>query len=106
MFSENNVNYFKINNPIRRGIINFNVNYGYDGKEIDNFQKYLIPGFSLDFLVDNKIIKNSFFSKNRCRRCGGFNFERLNQNFKSDFCKSVLIEVNEDFESNMKIFKK
>ena len=100
LFNENNVNYFKINNPIVGGALStFNVNYGFDGKKLDNFQKYLIPGFSLDFLVDNKIInKIPSLVKIDVDGVEDLILKGSIKTLRSDFCKSVLIEVNEDFE--------
>ena len=57
IISENKNGFFKINNPIIGGALSsFDVNYGHDGKIVENYSQYLLPGFSLDFLIENKII--------------------------------------------------
>ena len=108
LFNNNNVNYFKINDPIIGGALStFNVDYGFDGKKINNFQKYLIPGFSLDFLFENKILnKIPSLVKIDVDGVEDLILDGSTIILKSDLCKSVLVEVNEDFEKQYENIQK
>ena len=108
LFENNSVNYFKINNPIIGGALStFNVEYGFDGKKINNYKKYLIPGFSLDFMVENNIIRKvPSLIKIDVDGVEDLILKGSNKVIKNNLCKSVLVEVNEEFEKQYENIQK
>ena len=99
LYQKNKNGFFKINNPIIGGALSsFDVNYGHDGKIIENYSQYLLPGFSLDFLIENKII-NTVPSLIKIDVDGveDLILRGAKNLLNSNLCKSVLVEVNEDF---------
>ena len=108
LFSENKTSFFKINNPIVGGALSsFDVNYGHDGKIIRNYSQYLVPGFSIDFLIANKII-NTIPSLIKIDVDGveDLILKGATQLLSKDLCKSVLVEVNEDFQEQYENIQK
>ena len=108
LFENNNISYFKINHPIIGGALStFNVDYGFDGKKITDYKKYLIPGFSLDFLVENNIIRNvPSLIKIDVDGVEDLILKGSNKVLKNSLCRSVLVEVNEEFESQYENIQK
>lgn len=108
LFNFNKIGKFKINNPVVGGALSsFDVSYGYDGKKIENFKEYLVPGFSLDFLLEHKILKNTpALIKLDVDGVEDLILKGSNKILKDKKCKSVLVEVNESFESQYENIQK
>ena len=108
LFENNNVNYFKINDSIIGGALStFNVEYGFDGKKLEKYSKYLIPGFSLDFLIENNIIHNvPSLIKIDVDGVEDLILKGSNKVLKNNICRSVLVEVNEEFETQYENIQK
>ncbi len=76
----------------------FGVDFGWDGNEISKSCSYQIAGFSLDYLIQNKIIKD-FPSLVKIDVDG---IEHLilrgaKNTLSDDRCSSVLVEINDNF---------
>ncbi len=108
LFKENKVSYFKINNHVIGGALSsFDVDYGHDGNKIENFKKYLIPSFNIDFLIEHKIIDEvPALVKIDVDGVEDLILEGSTKMLKSKECVSVLVEVNEDFEKQYKNIQK
>jgi FkbM family methyltransferase len=79
----------------------FAVDYGYDGKKIIEAIKYKTVGFSLDFLMDNKII-NEYPALIKIDVDGNENLvlQGAKKTLANKKCRSVLVEVNADLKAN------
>lgn len=108
LFKKNSVDFFKINNPIIGGALSsFGVDYGHDGNKIENFREYKIPSFNLDFLIDNKIINEvPALVKIDVDGVEDLILKGSNNMLKDNKCNSVLVEVNEKFNSQFENIQK
>lgn len=108
LFHKNKTSFFKINNPIIGGALSsFDVEYGHNGKLIQNYNQYLVPGFSIDFLIENKVI-NKIPSLVKIDVDGVEDLILMGAKklLNNDLCKSVLVEVNEDFQQQYENIQK
>ena len=77
----------------------FGVNYGYDGKLINDDIKYSVLGFSLDDLLKNGLIsKAPSLIKIDVDGIEHLILSGAKNTLANDSLKSIFIEVNEDFE--------
>jgi len=102
--SENNISYFKYKDPIEGGALSvFGENFGYDGDIIKSNLSVKVIGTSLDSLVSNKVIKIlpdlikiDVDGIEHLILAGAIN------TLKTSNCKSVLVEVNDNFKEQSK----
>ena len=108
LFEKNKIGYFKMTDEIQGGAMSsFGVDYGFDGKEIQNYQKYLIPGFNIDFLIEEKIInKVPSLIKIDVDGVEDLILKGAEKTLNNNICNSVLIEVNEEFENQFENIQK
>ena len=97
--SHNSANNFKYEDDTEGGALSaFGVNFGYDGKSINSSLSVKVIGSSLDSLIENQTIENS---PNLVKiDVDGIEHLILSgavNTLKNKNCRSVLVEVNEDF---------
>ena len=108
LFEQNKKDFFKINDTVQGGALSsFSVNYGHDGNKFNINEKYLIPGFSLDYLIKNKIInKIPSLIKIDVDGVEDLILSGAKNTIKEHRCKSVLVEVNENFKNQFEFIQK
>ena len=97
--SHNSTNNFKYEDDTEGGALSaFGVNFGYDGKSINSSLSVKVIGSSLDSLIENQTIEDS---PNLVKiDVDGIEHLILSgavNTLKNKNCRSVLVEVNEDF---------
>ena len=97
--SHNSANNFKYEDDTEGGALSaFGVNFGYDGKSINSSLSVKVIGSSLDSLIENQTIEDS---PNLVKiDVDGIEHLILSgavNTLKNKNCRSVLVEVNEDF---------
>ena len=97
--SEDQISKFKINNFVEGGALNsFGVNYGYDGKPFKSKVMYSLPGLSLDSMIEKEILKETpSIIKIDVDGIEHLILQGAKKLISSKKCKSILIEVNENF---------
>ena len=85
----------------------FDVSYGYDGKELNSKINYSLMGFSLDDLIDFGIINDPpSIIKVDVDGIEHLILKGAVKTLSKKTCKSVLIEVNDDFKEQSKSVSK
>lgn len=85
----------------------FGVKFGYDGNEINEELSINVLGMSLDWILENKFIENSpYFVKIDVDGIEHIILEGAEKTLLSSNCKSVLVEVNENFKDQAIAVKK
>jgi len=86
-------------NTTEGGALNaFGVEYGYDGKKIENEVQYSVLGFSLDDLIQKKIIEElPSLIKIDVDGIEHLILSGAKATISHESCKSILVEVNDDF---------
>ena len=97
--SHNGTSNFKYKDDTEGGALSaFGVNFGYDGKSINSNLSVKVMGSSLDSLFENKTIEDSpDLVKIDVDGIEHLILSGAINTLKSKSCKSVLVEVNEDF---------
>ncbi len=108
LFDENKCDFFKINETIQGGALSsFGVDYGHDGNTFSHNERYLMPGFNLDYLIDNKIIlKVPSLIKIDVDGVEDLILKGGRKTIKNNTCISVLVEVNEKFGKQFELIQK
>ena len=91
---------FTNSNSDEGGALNaFGVEYGYDGKPIESKIKYSLLGFSMDELLKNELIEDPpSLIKIDVDGIEHLILSGAQETLKSNICKSVFIEVNNEFK--------
>lgn len=77
----------------------FGVNYGYSGKKMDKALSYKTLGFSLDYLIEQKIIHEiPTMIKIDVDGIEHLILEGAKKILNNPICKTILIEVNDNFK--------
>jgi len=92
---------FKVSSTEEGSAINaFGINYGPDGKLFHSVSEYKILGFSLDYLLDNKIISDvPSMIKIDVDGVEHLILSGAEKTLRNNECKTVYVEVNDSFES-------
>lgn len=101
---ENQISKFKISNSIEGGALNsFGVEYGFDGEAFNSDFEYSLPGFSLDEIYEKQILKDApSIIKIDVDGIEHLILQGAKNIISSDKCKSILIEVNQNFHAQNK----
>jgi FkbM family methyltransferase len=97
--SHNSINTFNYHGDSEGGSMHaFGVDYGYDGEKFDSVLSIKVAGSTLDFLIENKLIEDfPDFIKIDVDGIEHLLLSGAINTLKNKKCKSVLIEVNEEF---------
>jgi len=98
---ENHFSDFNLSSTEKGGALSsFGVDYGFDGKRMDKVLSYKTLGFSLDYLLEKKIIPEvPTLIKMDVDGIEHLILAGAKKTLKNAKCKTVLIEVNDNFES-------
>ena len=96
---ETGLNVFSNTSEMEGGALSaFGVNHGFDGQEISPYIEYNVLGFSLDDLIDYGIIEElPALIKIDVDGIEHLILRGAKKVLKNPFCKSVLVEVNDDY---------
>tara|TARA_Y100000591_G_scaffold84514_1_gene71254 strand:+ start:331 stop:1263 length:933 start_codon:yes stop_codon:yes gene_type:complete len=97
---ENSISNFIISDTVEGGALNaFGVNYGYDGKPIQNKIEFGLLGFSLDKMIELSLIKDiPTMIKIDVDGIEHLILEGAKKTLSMHECKTIFIEVNDDFD--------
>ena len=84
---------------------NFGVNYSFGGKKIDFDNQYYIYGTSIDHLIDEKVLEVPNYIKIDVDGIEHLILRGAKKTLKNSIVKSILIEVQEDFEEHFESIK-
>ena len=81
----------------------FGVDFNYKGKKIENSaMNYKLLGTSIDYLIENKILKLPNYIKIDVDGIEHLILQGGKNHFNNKTIKSILVEVNEEFEDQSK----
>ena len=83
-------------------MMSFGVNFGFDGNPAPKRDEFNIIGFSIDFLVENKILPIPDIIKIDVDGAEHLILNGAKKTLHNKKCKSVLVEINEDFNDQLK----
>jgi FkbM family methyltransferase len=90
---------FRYGSEVEGGALSaFGVNYGFDGMDINAKTKSNVLGFTLDWMLDNSIIKIPTLVKMDVDGIEHLILQGAKNTLSHPDCKSILVEVNDDFK--------
>ena len=99
---------FIISEDDEGGALNaFGVEYGQDGKKIHKSIDFNTLGFSIDFMFDNKILNQlPTMIKIDVDGIEDLILEGARKTIQNPTCKTIFVEINKDFDSQLKNIKR